>query len=447
MKILIVGAGVVGFHLAQELSSGKHDITVVDSNSEVIANVASKLDVMAVQGDGTDPLTLKKAGINSTEMIVAVSSSDESNLVICLLASKLSVPKKIARIRKEQWFKPGLLSKSELAIDRVINPTSLIISHIRKIIEIPGVVDVAEFSDHNLSLLGFRVLAGSPIMGKKLAELRENFSFGDFIIITIYRNHRMIIPTGDDFIQEGDTCYILTNQDMVSFVLPIFNQSVKPVNSVIVYGGNPTGILIAKSLEDTLIPKLVLIEPDKNKAEAASEVLTKTRVIYGDFMEPEIQAEINITEVDFFISSGTDPRSNLLISLLAKKRGAEKVIVITDETEYLPVLDSIGLNIVINPRLMIASEILKYIRRGRIHSVVKLKTGGVELIEQVTTSESKAVKKPIAKLNFPQGALIGAIIEDGNPIFPHGETVLKPGQEIILISRSDVVEKAEKFFL
>ena len=447
MKILIVGAGVVGFHLAQELSSGKHDITVVDSNSEVIANVASKLDVMAVQGDGTDPLTLKKAGINSTEMIVAVSSSDESNLVICLLASKLSVPKKIARIRKEQWFKPGLLSKSELAIDRVINPTSLIISHIRKIIEIPGVVDVAEFSDHNLSLLGFRVLAGSPIMGKKLAELRENFSFGDFIIITIYRNHRMIIPTGDDFIQEGDTCYILTNQDMVSFVLPIFNQTVKPVNSIIVYGGNPTGILIAKSLEDMLIPKLVLIEPDKNKAEAASEVLTKTRVIYGDFMEPEIQAEINITEVDFFISSGTDPRSNLLISLLAKKRGAEKVIVITDETEYLPVLDSIGLNIVINPRLMIASEILKYIRGGRIHSVIKLKTGGVELIEQATTPQSKAVKKPIAKLNFPQGALIGAIIEDGNPIFPHGETVLKPGQEIILISRSDVVEKAEKFFL
>jgi len=446
MKILIVGAGVVGFHLAQELASEKHDITVVDENPEVLSNVASKLDVMAIHGNGTRPQILEKAGINSAEMIVAVTSSDEFNLVICLLASKYSVLKKVARIRKEEWFETGLFTKSELAIDRVINTDRLIVNYVRKVIETPGLADIAEFSYPGLSLLAFPVLAKSTIVGKKLAELRRIFSFDDFIIATIYRDSKMIIPTGDDIIREGDTCYILTNQEMVSFVLPIFSLSFEPVNSVVISGGNRTGLLIAKSLEDT-IPELLLIEPDKNKAEEAAEALAKTRVIHGDPMDPDILDESIISGVDIFISTGTEPRSNLLTSLLAKKRGAKKVIIITDETEYLPVIDAIGLNVVINPRLMIASEILRYIRKGRIHSVVKLKTGGIEMVEQVTTPKSKAINKPIAKLNFPQGALIGAIIEDGSPIFPDGETVLKPGQEIILISQSDAIEKAEKFFL
>lgn len=447
MKVLIVGAGVVGFNLAEELSNGKNDITIVDSDREIIENVLSRLDVMAIQGDGADPKILEKAGIESAEMVIAVTSSDEANLVICLIASKLSASKKVARIRKEQLFHSGLFSISEFAIDKVINPNSLIINYIRKIMDIPGLVDFYDFSDHGLTLLGFKVFPNSSILGMKIAELREAHSFDEFIIATIYRDSKMIIPKGDDTIREGDICYILTNQEMVAFVLPIFNKNITPVNSVVIYGGNPTGLLIAKNLEETSIQNLVLVEPDKNLAEIVSGELKRTIVINGDPTEPEIQEEIKIAEADFFISSAANQKTNLLISLLAKKRGAKKVILISDETEYLPVIDAIGLNVVINPRLMIASDILKYIRRGRIHSVVKLKTGGVELIEQVIAPGSKAVKKPLSKLNLPKGVLVGAIIEDGNPIFPDGDTLLKPGQEILLIAQSDLVERAENFFL
>ena len=445
MKILIVGAGVVGFHLAHELSTGQHDITLIDQNADLIAQAASKLDAITIHGDGTRPSVLKKAGIERAEMVVAVTSSDEVNLVISHLALKFGVPKKVARIRKEEWFQEGLFSTSEFGIDRIINPDRLIVNYVQKIMATPGLIDVAEFSDPGVSLLGFRVLPDMPILGKKLAELRAAFSLDAFLIATIYRDGRMFIPTGEDVILKGDTCYVLTNTEMTPFVLPIFNKNLEPVHSVVISGGNRTGLQIAQNIESSF-PDLVLVEPDKGVAETVAEALTETRVIHGDPMERDLLRELNIGSVDCFISVAREAKSNLLTGLLAKQQGAKRVIIITDETEYLPVMDAIGLDVVINPRLIIAGEILRYIRRGRIHSVVKLKTGGVEMIELDIPPTSKAVGKPLSKLKFPAGAIIGAIVEDGNLFFPTGETVLKPGQKIVLITRSEVVEKAEHFF-
>lgn len=446
MRILIVGAGVVGYQLAEELSREGHDISVIGLDPAKTKKVKEKLDVLVFQGNACQPSMLIKAGIETSEMVIAASNVDEINIMICAMAKKFNVKKKIARIRNLEYTgKDKIFDPKELFVDMAINPDEIIINFIGKIIETPGAISVAEFAGGEILLRGFDVLADSPIAGKKLSEISGLYSLDSFLITGISRNGEMIIPKGEDRIQIKDHIYILVARDLLPLILPMLNKHVTAIQKVVIYGAGSIGIEVAKKLEES-IESVTLIEPNSEMAELAASSLSKATVLYGEATDQDLLKEANISNADFFMALSDDDESNLLSSLLSKKQGAKKVIIITDEPDYLPILDSIGMDIVINPRLLTVGAILQHIRRGRIQSVVKLRENETEVIELTPDPKSPVVGKKLSQINFPKGSIVGAIISNGEMIIPYGESVIKSGESVIVFALPQAIPKIEILF-
>jgi trk system potassium uptake protein TrkA len=446
MRILIVGAGVVGFQLANELSKEGHDISIIDSNPAKIKKINEKLDVLAFLGNGCQPSVLKKAGIETSEMVIAASSVDEINIIICTLANKFKVKKKIARIRNLEYTGcEKILNLKDLFVDTAINPDEIIIDFIGKIMETPGTMNVAEFAEGKIQLRGFDISKDAPIVGKKLSELSGLYSLDSFLITGISRNGEMLIPKGEDQVQIGDHLYVLVAEDLLPLILPMLTKHVDAIQKVVIYGANTVGINVAKILEEKF-ETVTLIEPNTEKAEFAASILNKTTVLYGEATDQDLLKDANIASADFFMALSDDDESNLLSSLLSKKQGAKKVVIITDEPDYLPILDSIEMDIVINPRLLTVGAILQYIRRGRIQSVVKLRENETEVIEMTPDPKSPVVGKKLSQIKFPPGSIIGAIIRNGEMIIPDGESIIEVGESVIVFALPQAIPKIEKLF-
>lgn len=446
MRILIVGAGVVGFQLSEELSKEGHDISIIDSDPVKIKKITEKLDVMAFLGNACQPSVLKKAGIETSEMIIAASNVDEINIIVCTMANKFNVKKKIARIRNLEYTGDSrILDLKELFVDTAINPDQVIIDFIGKIMETPGTMNVAEFADGKILLRGFDVSEDAPIVGKKLSELISLYSLDSFLITGISRNGEMLIPKGEDHVQAGDHIYILVARDLLPLVLPMLTKHVDAIRKVVISGANTIGVHIAKTLEDKF-QSVILIEPSTEKAEYAASELTKTTVLHGEATDQDLLKDANVSNADFFMALSDDDESNLLASLLSKKQGAKKVLIITDKPDYLPILDSIEMDIVINPRLLTVGAILQHIRRGRIQSVVKLRENETEVIEMTPDPKSPVVGKKLAQIKFPKGSIVGAIIRNGDMIIPDGEAVIKTGERVIVFALPEAIPKIEQLF-
>lgn len=446
MRILIVGAGVVGYQLAEELSREGHDISIIGLDPAKIKKVTEKLDVMAFQGNACQPSILIKAGIKTSEMVIAASNIDEINIMICAMAHKFNVKKKIARIRNLEYTGSNkIFDPKELFVDTAINPDEIIIDFIAKVIETPGAMNVAEFAGGEIQLIGFEVSDDAPIVGKKLADLSGIYSLDSFLITGISRKGVMIIPKGEDRIQTGDHIYILVANDLLPLILPMLNKHVEEIQKIVIYGANTIGINVAKALEKK-IDSVILIEPDTEKAESAASTLEKTTVLYGKATDQDLLKDANISNADFFMALSDDDESNLLSALLSKKEGAKKVIIITDEPDYLPILDSIDMDIVINPRLLTVGAILQYIRKGRIQSVVKLRENETEVIELTPDPKSSVVGKKLSQIKFPVGSIVGAIIRNGDMIIPYGDSIIGAGESVIVFALPQAIPKIEKLF-
>lgn len=446
MRILIVGAGVVGFQLSEELSKEGHDVSIIDSDPAKIKKITEKLDVLAFLGNACQPSILIKAGIETSEMVIAASNVDEINIMVCTIANKFNVKKKIARIRNLEYTgNSRILDLKELFVDTAINPDQVIIDFIGKIMETPGTMNVAEFAGGKILLRGFDVSEDAPIVGKKLSELTSLYSLDSFLITGISRNGEMLIPKGEDHVQAGDHIYILVARDLLPLVLPMLTRHVDAIRKVVIYGANTIGVHIAKILEDKF-QSVILIEPSTEKAESAASELTKTTVLHGEATDQDLLKDANVSNADFFMALSDDDESNLLASLLSKKQGAKKVLIITDKPDYLPILDSIEMDIVINPRLLTVGAILQYIRRGRIQSVVKLRENETEVIEMTPDPKSPVVGKKLAQIKFPKGSIVGAIIRNGDMIIPDGEAVIKTGERVIVFALPEAIPKIEQLF-
>ncbi len=446
MRILIVGAGVVGYQLAEELSQEGHDISIIGLDPIKIKRVMEKLDVMAFLGNACQPSMLIKAGIKTAEMVIAASNVDEINIMICAMAHKFNVKKKIARIRNLEYTgNDKIFDPKELFVDMAVNPDEIIIDLIEKIMETPGAMNVAEFAGGEIQLRGFDVSENSPIAGKKLSELSGLYSLDSFLITGISRNGKMIIPKGEDSIRPGDHIYILVAKDLLPLILPMLNKRVDTIQKVVIYGANSIGIHVAKKLEEK-IDSITLIEPNTELAEKAASFLNKTTVLYGKSTDQDLLKDANVANADIFMALSDDDESNLLSSLLGKKEGAKKVIIITDEPDYLPILDSIDMDIVINPRLLTVGAILQHIRRGRIKSVVKLREDETEVIELTPDPKSKVVGKKLSQLSFPSGSIVGAIIRNGDMIIPDGEAIIEVGENVVIFALPEAIPKIEKLF-
>ena len=445
MNFIVVGAGEVGYHLSSRLSQEKMDVVVIDKDESKVKRVIDNLDVKTIHGSGSSFETLKQAGIENADILIAATNSDEVNMISCLVASVQSkVPIKIARIRNPEYLQnSGILGKEHLNIDLTINPEQEMVRAIARLVEIPDVVDVVEFAEGRVRISGIKVDPQSYVIGKKLRDLSKENEKHDIIIAAIFRDDQVIIPRGDDVIQENDLVYAVTESKKITTVTSYFKEKEQRVQRIMILGGGEIGVELAQSLEKKAI-KTKIIEHDEQRCSEIAEKLEKTIVLRGDGTDRELLEEENIKDVDVFIAVSEDEQTNILVSLLAKRLGAKKVISLINNISYIPIVSSVGVDIVVSPHLAAISRILQFIRKGKVLSVASFNKENAEAIEIVALETSDLVNKPLKDIKFPKGAIIGAVVRDEEIIIPTGNTIILPGDRVIIFTLTSTIPSVEK---
>jgi len=450
MKILIAGAGIVGANLAEQLSIEGHEISLVDNDPEVLRPLTDKLDVLTVQGSASSPSTLKRAGIDSAEMVIAVTRSDEVNMIVCALAAAKGVPVKIARVRNEELTGDDpLFNPKDFGIDRAINPEKIAVEYIMKYIDTPGATDVADFAGGRVLMRGFMVSEDMPIANCQLFDLRAMEASKGVLIVGIYREGALSIPNkGNVVIRPGDNIFAVMARESLEPFLTLLNRQRGETRKLVIYGATLTGVTLAAQMEQQ-VDNIVIIENDAARARQASQKLAATLVVHGEGTDTDTLREAGVSAADYFVAVSEDNEDNLMASLLAKKEGARRAIVLTTEPRYISVLKSIGLEVVINPRLITAGIILQHVRKGRVLSAIPIRDSEAEVLELEAVAGTKGVGRPLHKVykKFVGGSIIGAITRNGELIIPDGNSVIQPGDNVIVFALPDAISDVEHLFV
>ena len=441
MKIIVIGAGKVGCQIAQTLSSENHDVIIIEKNDSIRQNTQNNLDVLTILGNGASVSTLEEAGINDTDMIIAVTSIDEVNMIACMAAKQFGVPKKIARIRNPEYIHNNALSLEQMGIDFIINPEIATANEIVNLIRTPAnVAQIQDFADGKIQMLELKATKDFPFINKKLKDIVFEFPL---LVTAIYREEKIIIPGGEEKILSGDNLYILVEKGHFLELERIINHKTVNTQSAMILGGSRIGFQTALRLEKLGI-NTKLIEQNKEKCEEMAKKLSRTLVINGDGTNIDLLQSEGIDTIDGFVSVTGYDEDNLLVALLAKHLGAKKVIAKVDRTNYIPILEKIGVHAVVNPRVTTASAILRFIRRGKILSLTLLKEGEAEIIELIAQSTSRIINKPLSEIDFPKNSIVGAIVREDKVIIPHGDDVILPGDKTIIFALASDINRIEK---
>jgi trk system potassium uptake protein TrkA len=443
LKIIIVGAGEVGFNIARKLSEESHDVVLIDKDPQKIERIANNLDVQAYLASGTSPKALKDSGIRDADLLVAATDSDEVNLVSCLLARNLNPYMiKVARVRNEEYLaEKELFGQGLLGIHQIINPQSAMVETILSLMKVPGASDVIDFVGGRVKLIGFTVPKGFPLTGRPLISFKD--LEGKLLLGAIVRGDHVVIPRGHDTIEVDDLVYLDVRNDEIDAALKLFDVKEESLRRVIIVGAGRTGTALATALDITRISAKI-IEKDPQKCTRLAEKLERVIVINGDATDKDLLQEENIVDVDFIVAITADEESNILISLLGKSLGAKKTITRVSKHSYIPLVSSIGIDTVVSPRLSAVRAILQYIRRGKIISVAPLKGEHAEAIEAEALDTSDIVNVPLSKVKFPNGAIVGAIVRGEEIIIPRGDSVINPKDRLIIFALEKVIPKLEK---
>lgn len=447
MRVLIVGAGIVGSNLAHQFSSEGHDVAVVDRNPELIRKLTEKLDVMALSGDGASLAVLKEAGVERAEMVVAVTESDPVNLVICATAGRFPVAQKIARVRSEEIAAdPEDFYRNTFSVDQMINPETFIADSLSEMVRIPGCVDVAHFEKGDVMLCGFAADEGVPLTQGSIQECRAAHPEIPYLIVAVSRRGDLFIPRGADHIETGDKVYvILPRHDVIRFSPLITRDQVQGDHRIVMVAGSAESQRLAAALEDHG-HQISVIEGDAHRARSEADKLSRAIVYHGEATDLDLLLEAGTDRADFFIAAGPDEESNLFSALLAKRQGARRTVVFTNEADHLPVLYSIGIDVVINPRLATAGAILHLVRRGDILQAAKLGHSDAEAIQYEVPAGAPVVGKPLMELQIPREAIVGTVICGDEVRIPDGHTVLEPGDRVVVFTLPSAVGAVERLF-
>ncbi len=443
MKIIIIGAGEVGFNIAQKLSEEAQDVILIDKDPEKIKRIADELDVQTLLGSGTSPKILRESGIKDADLLIAATDSDEVNIIACLLAQNMNqLMHKVARIRNEEYLEHREIFHPEvLGIDHIINPQSAMVETILGLMEVPGAVEVIDFANGKVKLIGFSVTPESPLAGQRLRSLARGES--KILVGAIVREDKVIVPGGEDTIEPDDIVYVVTSEEQVDYTLAKFNLHVEALRRVVIVGAGQTGRALARILDSKKIHTKI-IEKDASVCESLAEELDKVIVIHGDGTDKALLQEEAISETDFLVVLTGDEEDNILISLLAKGLGAKRTITRVSKLGYIPILTAIGIDTVVSTRLSAVKAILQYIRKGKIISVTPIKGEHAEAIEAEALETSDIVGSPLSKVKFPKGAILGGIVRDDEVIIPKGDTVVRPGDRLVIFALKGAVPKLEK---
>ncbi len=449
MKIVILGAGQVGGTVAATLATEANDITVVDTSAQVLQGLQDRLDLRTVTGNGTYPEVLARAGADDADMIIAVTDSDEANMVACQVAATLfHTPTKIARVRALEYLAhPQIFAPDALPIDVLISPEQLVTQYVRRLIEHPGALQVMDFADGKVRLVGVRAYYGGPLVGQALRTLREHVPGVDTRVAAIYRKGAAIIPEGDTVVEAGDEVFFVAARKNIRAVMSELRRLDKPVKRVMLAGGGNIGTRLAQSLEGSYQVKI--IEHNAQRCRAIADELNKTIVLHGDAADEDLLLEENIENTDVFCALTNDDEANILSAMLAKRRGARTVMALINRAAYVELIQSSDdIDVAISPQQATIGSLLAHIRRGDVATVHSLRRGAAEAIEAIAHGDagsSEVVGKRVEDIRLPRGTTIGAIVRDEQVIMAHHDTVIEPEDHVILFlvdkSRLADVEK------
>lgn len=445
MRSIIVGAGQVGFHIANRLATENKDVVVIDNDAEAVRRVADQIDVQVIHGSGSDPTVLQEAGVAEADMLLAVTNSDEINLVACMAADLISTKtKKLARLRNPS-YEPFHESFRRLPphIEKVINPEVEVVKTIDGLISVPDAVDLRDFANGRVKLIGIILEPGSHLAGHRLADLPRSEGKKRILIVAIVRDDALIIPQGADTLEAGDIIYFVSDQGDLTANLEAFGIDPKPVKRVMIIGGGRIALRLAATLRDRNI-RTKIIEKNADRCKTLAAELEHVVVLHGDGTDQDLLIEENVREMDVTVSLTEDEQTNIMASLLTRRLGVDRTITKVNKFSYLSMMSTIGINRVVSPHLSAVNSILHHMRKGRILSATSIKGAQGEILETLALESSTFVGKPLKDLKMPKGSLITCIIRGDQTIIPAGDSIILPGDRIFIFSLRPTIPKIEK---
>jgi len=435
MKIIILGAGQVGSTVASNLVNEANDITVVDHDANKLRTLQDHLDIRSVVGHASHPDVLARAGAEDADMVLAVTNSDETNMVACQIASTLfNTPTKIARVRSSEYLEhKQIFAQDACPVDVLISPEQLVTAYIQRLIETPGALQVLDFADGKIRLVAVKAYYGGPLVGHALRELPDRMPGIDTRVAAIFRRDRAIAPEGDTVIEADDEVFFVAAAEHIHAVMGELRKLDKPVRRVFLAGGGNIGHRLASALEEKYNVKL--IEHSLERARELSHKLNKTIVLQGDAADEDLLREENIDNTDVFCAVTNDDQINILSAMLAKRMGGRKVMALINRGAYVDLVQSSMIDIAISPDQTTISSLLAHIRRGDVAMVHSLRRGAAEAIEAVAHGDrhtSKVVGRRVDELKLPAGASVDAILRDDKVIIAHHDTVIEADDHVIL---------------
>ncbi len=435
MKIIILGAGQVGGTLAENLANEQNDITVIDTDAQRLRELQDSIDIKTITGVGSYPQVLRSAGADDADMLIAVTNSDETNMVACQIAYTLfRTPTKISRIRSNAYLKQKELFKSDsFPIDVLISPEQVVTNYIKRLLEYPGSLQVLDFADEKVQLVAVRAYHGGLLVGQELRKLKEHMPSADTKVAAIYRRGQAILPTEETVIEVDDEVFFIAAKNHIKKVMNELRREEDSYKRILIAGGGNIGYRLAKTLESKY--RIKLIEHGENRAKFLSENLAKTVVLMGSATDQALLEEENIDNIDVFCAVTNDDETNIMSSMLAKRLGARKVMTLINKAAYVDLVQGGVIDVAISPQQTTIGSLLTHVRRGDVVNVHSLRRGAAEAIEAIAHGDkltSKVVGRTIADIDLPKGTTIGAIVRGNEVIIAHDEVMVQSDDHIIL---------------
>ena len=451
MKVIICGAGQVGFGIAERLAAENNDVTVIDRTPDLVQTITDALDVRGVVGHGSHPDVLERAGASDSDMIIAVTFADEVNMVACQVAHSLfNIPTKIARVRDQSYLAPGwqdLFSRENMPIDVIISPEVAVGDMVLRRLAQPGAFETISFVDDQVFVVGVTCEEDCPIVNTPLRQLTELFPDLNAVVVGIMRDGKIFVPHGQDQMLVGDEVYFAAERDQVERTLGIFGHDEKQARRIVIAGGGNIGFYVAHQLEATQSrTKIKIIETDRKRAEFIADELKRAVILNGNALDHELLREAGVNDADTFISLSNDDQVNILASVMAKREGCPRALSLVSNTNYAGVIRSLGIDAHISPKAMTVSTILQHARRGSIRRVHAVQNSAAEVIEAEALETSPLVGKPLRDAELPDGFRLGAVVRDNKVIIPHGDTELRAHDRVVMFALAGKVREVEQMF-
>lgn len=450
MRVIICGAGRVGTGIAERLADEDANVTVIDQSPELVRSITERLDVRGVVGSGSYPDVLVEAGGREADMLIAVTHSDEVNIVACQIAhSVFNVPTKIARIRARSYLQTryaDVFSRENIPIDVIISPEREVAAAVLQRLTTPAAFDVKSFADDKVWAVGLRLREDSPILATPLRQVRELFPDLNITILGVHREESFFRAGPDDQLEAGDEVFFVGDSMRIKRAIDIMGEQQTQARRIVIVGGGNIGLDVATELEKLGQMKIRLIEAKADRAAYVAERLDRTIVLHGSGLDQDVLTEAGIAEAEGIVALTDSDQINLLAGVIGKRNGARRAMILTNEPEYGALSQAVGIDRSVDPRATTISTILQHVRRGRIKSVYSILGGEAEIIDAVALETSSLVGTPLAKANLPGGVVLGAIVRGADVLLPDKDTVVEAGDRVVLLAMREAVRDVEKMF-